>query len=150
MISAAILRKALAFGVLTMGCATAAPERSAQTGDEQPVRGGSAIVIDGAQMQGRGLTLLRLLSERVTGMSVNYSGPCPSIAMRGTKSLFGSNDPLIYIDGARALNTCVLDDLSASIVKRVEVYPSGVAQKPGYDSSRNGLILVFVVDGREG
>jgi hypothetical protein len=133
-----------------MGCATTT-DRSPAASGEPPGRGGaSAIVLDGAEMQGRGQTLLRLLAERVVGMSINYGGPCPKIAIRGAKSLFGSNDPLIYVDGARALNTCVLDDMSASTVKRVEIYPAGVAQKPGYDSSRNGLILVFVLDGREG
>jgi hypothetical protein len=137
--------------LLALGCASApAPGSDTQGDATTAVRGGSAIVVEGEDIQGRGQTLLRLLDERVSGMSVTYNGPCPSIVIRGRKSLFGSNDPLIYVDGARALNTCVLDDLSTDVVKRIEVYPSGVAQKPGYDSSRNGLILVFVLDGTEG
>jgi hypothetical protein len=150
MIRAATLRTVSALGLLTLGCASAQSNDSIAGGGQPARNGGSAIVVDGTEIQGRGQTLLRLLDERVSGMSVNYSGPCPSIVIRGAKSLFGSNDPLIYVDGARALNTCVLDDMSSALVKRVEIYPSGVAQKPGYDSSRNGLILVFVLDGREG
>ena len=110
---------------------------------------GSAIVLEGEDIKGRGQTLLRLMSERITGMSVNYSGTCPAIQLRGKKSMFGNNDPLIYVDGARALNTCVLDDMSPDPVKRVEVYPGGVSHRPGYDRSRNGLILVFVLNGSE-
>jgi hypothetical protein len=136
--------------LLVLGCASAPTRISDASRDASPAARGSAIVVDGEDIQGRGQTLLRLLDERVSGMSVSYAGPCPSIVIRGHKSLFGSNDPLIYVDGARALNTCVLDDLSTDVVKRIEVYPSGVAHKPGYDSSRNGLILVFVLNGTEG
>jgi hypothetical protein len=138
-------------GFLGLGCAGAAPASRSGADGEQGVRNtGSAIVIEGEDIQGRGQTLLRVMAERVSSMSVDYSGPCPSIQIRGRKSLFGSNDPLIYVDGARALNTCVLDDMSPDPVKRVEVYPSGVSHRPGYDTSRNGLILVFVLNGSEG
>ena len=40
--------------------------------------------------------------------------------------------------------------MSPDPVSRVEVYLSGVSHRPGYDTSRNGLILVFVLDGTEG
>ena len=137
-------------GLFGLGCA-GAPTQSPRAGEVEAARNsGSAIVLEGEDFRGRGQTLLRLMAERVSGMSVNYGGPCPSIQLRGTKSMFGSNDPLIYIDGARALNTCVLDDMSPDPVSRVEIYPSGVSNRPGYDFNRNGLILVFVLDGTEG
>jgi hypothetical protein len=136
--------------LFALGCASA-PARSREADEEaSKAARGTAIVVDGEDIKGRAQTLLRLLDERVSSLDVNYGGPCPSIVIRGHKSLFGSNDPLIYVDGARALNTCVLDDLTTDVVKRIEVYPSGQAHRPGYDSSRNGLILVFVLDGREG
>jgi hypothetical protein len=131
-----------------LGCASN-PVRVSEGDPGGSLPRGSAIVVQGEDIKGRGSTLLRLLDERVSGMDVSYSGPCPSIVIRGRKSIFGDNNPLIYVDGARALNTCVLDDLATDVIKRVEVYPSGVAHKPGYDSSRNGLILVFVLDGSE-
>jgi hypothetical protein len=134
-----------------LGCAGAAGGgRIGANGESEARNTGSAIVVQGEELQGRGVTLLAALDHRVSGLTVNYGPSCPEIQMRGVKSLFGSRDPLIYIDGARALDTCVLDDLATSVVKRVEVYPSGAARKPGYDSSRNGLILVFVLDGSEG
>jgi hypothetical protein len=139
-----------ALGFLAAGCAAAPAEGPAATDGAPNARNtGSAIVLDADDFQGRGQTLLRLMAERITGMSVNYGGPCPAIQLRGKKSLFGSNDPLIYVDGARALNTCVLDDMSPDPVSRVEVYPGGVSHRPGYDTSRNGLILVFVLNGAE-
>jgi hypothetical protein len=150
MIRTAGLRTAPAIALLALGCASAPARTSGSGRDAPPAARGSAIVVQGEDIQGRGQTLLRLLDERVSGMSVTYNGPCPSIIIRGRKSIFGDNDPLIYVDGARALNTCVLDDLSTDVVKRIEVYPSGVAFKPGYDSSRNGLILVYVLNGTEG
>src|SRR5688500_11154649 len=118
------LRTASALGLFALGCASATPpERGAPNGPSAARNTGSAIVLEGSDMKGRGQTLLRLMAERVSGMSVNYGGPCPSIQIRGRKSLFGNNDPLIYVDGARALNTCVLDDMSPYPVQRLEVYP---------------------------
>jgi hypothetical protein len=137
-------------GFLALGCAGAAPPRPGPDSEREARNTGSAIVLEGEDFKGRSQSLLRLMVERVSAMSVSYNGPCPSIVIRGHKSLFGSNDPLIYVDGARAMNTCVLDDMSPDPVKRVEVYPSGVSHRPGYDTSRNGLILVFVLDGTEG
>ena len=136
-------------GLFGFGCASVTSQPRRASDDEAPRNSGSAIVLEGEEFRGRGQTLLRLMAERVSGMSVNYGGACPSIQIRGRKSLFGNNDPLIYVDGARALNTCVLDDMSPDPVQRVEVYPSGVSNRPGYDTSRNGLILVFVLDGSE-
>jgi hypothetical protein len=144
------LKTAWALGLLALGCATAPPEERGAADAPATRNTGSAIVLEGEDFRGRGQTLLRIMAERVSGMSVNYGGQCPSIQIRGRKSLFGNNDPLIYVDGARALNTCVLDDMSPDPVQRVEVYPSGVSYRPGYDTSRNGLILVFVLDGSEG
>ena len=133
--------------LLALGCAGPSVPPGADV--DRPVGRGAdgAIVLEGAELHGRGQPLLRLLDDRFSGIEVSYGGPCPAIQIRGRKSLFGSNGPLIYVDGARALDTCVLDDLAADAVRRIEVYPSGAAHKPGYDSSRNGLILVFVLDG---
>jgi hypothetical protein len=149
MIRSVRLGTAAALTLLSLGCVSASG-RGSNAAAQDPAARGTAIVVEGEEIQGRGQSLLRLLDERVSSMDVSYSGPCPSIVIRGRKSIFGDNDPLIYVDGARALNTCVLNDLATDVVKRIEVYLSGVAHKPGYDSSRNGLILVFVLNGTEG
>ena len=93
-------------------------------------------------------TLLDFLYTRISGMVVDYgSRPCPSIQLRGRKSLFGSNSPVVYVDGVRTANSCVLDMLYTWDISRVEVYPMGVSNRPGYEAHPNGLILVFIHDG---
>lgn len=109
---------------------------------------GSGIVFSGPDIREHGGTLLAFLYARISGMVVDYrSQPCPSIQLRGRKSLFGSSNPAVYVDGARAANSCVLNMLSTWDISRVEVYPMGVSHRPGYKAHPNGLILVFVHDG---
>ena len=109
---------------------------------------GSGMVFSGPEMREYRGTLLAFLYPRISGMVVNYgSSLCPSIKFRGQKSLFGSNDPVVYVDGVRTANSCILEMLSTSDISRVEVYPMGVSHRPGYEANPNGLILVFVLDG---
>ena len=94
--------------------------------------------------------MLRYLYARIPGMQVDYSSPvCPRVHIRGRKSLIGSSDPIVYVDGARTANSCVLDDLHTRDLSRVEVYPMGVSNRPGYEAHPNGLILVFLRNGTE-
>jgi hypothetical protein len=108
-------------------------------------------VLSGPSLRDHGGTLLAYLYGRVSGMQVDYSSvPCPSIQIRGRKSLYGSTDPVVYVDGARTANSCVLEQLLTRDLQRVEVYPMGVANRPGYEAHPNGLILVFLLDGPGG
>jgi hypothetical protein len=112
--------------------------------------GANGIVLAGAALDDHGGTLLSFLFMRMSGMTVDRSTyPCPSIQLRGRKSLFGSNSPVIYVDGVRTANSCVLEMLNTRDLTRVEVYPMGVSLRPGYEAHPNGLILVFVKDGSE-
>jgi hypothetical protein len=61
----------------------------------------------------------------------------------------GSSRPEVYVDGTRMTDTCILDQIRSTEVKRVEIYPGGLADKAGYASSANGLIAVFLIDGTE-
>lgn len=108
----------------------------------------SGIVLSGRDLREHGGTLLGFLYSRVSGMVVDYAAqPCPSVQIRGRKSLTGSNSPVVYVDGTRTANSCVLEMLSTRDLSRVEVYPMGVSNRPGYEAHPNGLILVFVRDG---
>jgi hypothetical protein len=69
---------------------------------------------------------------------------CPQITLRGTASFQSAVDPHVYVDGARATDTCVLEMLDARDVERIEVYPSGLSPRPGYGTHAEGLILVFM------
>lgn len=110
----------------------------------------AGMVLTGPDLYEHGGTLLRYLYARIPGMQVDYSSPvCPLVRIRGRKSITGSNDPIVYVDGARTANSCVLDDLHTRDLSRVEVYPMGVSNRPGYEAHPNGLILVFLRDGTE-
>jgi hypothetical protein len=98
-----------------------------------------------ADFQGRG-SILSVIQRRTAGMQVRRppSDPCPEIMLRGQTSLQGSNSPVIYVDGTRTSDTCILDMLNINDVERVEVYPMGVAPGGTHRNSPTGLILVFL------
>jgi hypothetical protein len=107
----------------------------------------SGVVLDGNQLAA-GETLLRSLVGRMANLEVLRSNRgCPEVHLRGRQTILASPGPSIYVDGARAVNTCVLDEIAPSEVRRVEVYPMGVHN--GYAADRNGLILVFLRDGTD-
>ena len=134
----------------TFACGGAARQSRSATGSSRLPgnNAGSGIVFSGPDMQEHGGTLLAFLSPRISGMVVDFgSQPCPGIQMRGQKSLFGSSDPVVYVDGVRTANSCVLQMLSTRDIMSVEVYPMGLSHRPGYEAHPNGLILVFMNDG---
>ena len=141
----------LTFLLLAPAFSCAGPQQSRSVAGVSPSPGnnaGSGRVFSGPELREYGGTLLAFLYARISGMVVDYgSQPCPSVQLRGRKSLFGSNDPGVYVDGARTANICVLEMLSTWDISRVEVYPMGVSNRPGYVAHPNGLILVFVQDG---
>ncbi|MHB1168260.1 MAG: TonB-dependent receptor plug domain-containing protein [Longimicrobiales bacterium] len=123
-----------------MAACASSPGRG--NGEDEP--GGHATVIDEQTLQQSGGNVLNILPSHVAGMRIKHTDNCPEILMRGTRSLMNSNDPVIYVDGTRSGNTCVLQTLVPSDIHRIEVYPMGVTQRPGYRNSPNGLILVFM------
>jgi hypothetical protein len=137
--------------LLLAGCSTVSGGRAGASHppDGGPARGTSALVLSGEQVWGQTGTLLGVLSRRVAGLRVQQTGAssCPAIVLRGRTSIFGSSDPGVYVNGVRAQDTCILDLTNALDVERVEVYPMGTTQRPGYRANPNGLILVFLRDG---
>jgi hypothetical protein len=110
--------------------------------------GGSAsrvLTLDERQLANRAGTLLHVLRMDAGPMLVRETAGCPEITFRGSKRFYGVGTPSIYVNGMRALNTCVLEEFAATDVRLVEIYPSGVANRPGYANSSDGLILVFLL-----
>ena len=108
----------------------------------------SAVVLEGDELIA-GETLLRSLVGRMANIEVlNSNRGCPEVHLRGRQSILSKAGPSVYVDGARASNTCVLVEIAPGDVRRVEVYPMGV--RSGYASDRNGLILIFMRDGNDG
>jgi hypothetical protein len=129
-------------------CAQNAPHaRELASGTPQPKRSG-AYVIDAKSLQEEQRTLLEMMRLRFPTMEVQGSMGCPLIQFRGRNTLFTRSDPAIYLDGQRAANTCILEELTTMDLALVEVYPSGIP-RPGYRTNANGVIIIFVRKGEE-
>ena len=87
---------------------------------------------------------LELLTARVPSLTVRTDAVGGStrseIRIRGNASVFRSNMPSIYVDGARA-DIVYLEDLSATEVRRIRVLRGPSAASP-YPDAANGVILV--------
>lgn len=132
--------------LMTSGLALAACGASTGAGDEADVRGqsGGTAIYGEALRDGSG-SVLETLRGKVPGLDIRSdAGPCPRITLRNDASYQTQVNPLVYVDGTRAMDTCVLESLRGRDVERVEVYPTGVTPRPGYDMHAHGLILVFL------
>jgi hypothetical protein len=137
---------------LAAGCGPAiAPAASGLT-DRDPVmserHNGTATIVTGAQLRGGGSSLLDGLRSRIANFRVERSQPCPEVRLRGQRSVVGNSNPVVYVNGTRAANTCVLEQILPMDVDAVEVYANGVSSRPGYRNSPTGLVLVFTRTGR--
>jgi hypothetical protein len=106
-------------------------------------RGG--FVIDGRALEDGPGSIIATLTGKVPNFRLQRnSGRCPIITLRNAVSFVDVVNPHVYVDGTRATDTCVLTQLRAHDVARVEVYPQGFTQRPGYGRHAHGLILVFM------
>jgi hypothetical protein len=125
--------------LLSGGCAGTASRPDGSTGSGA----GNAIVIEDEAIDSSRGTLLTIMQDHVRGMTVNRSADCPHIVLRGGMGRSQAAEALVYIDGQRFSDTCVLDTVNLETIATIEVYPSGVTNRPGYFSNSGGLILVF-------
>jgi hypothetical protein len=135
----------LAFPALLTAC-SAMNQIGEETGRSAGI--GNAIVIEDESLESSRGSVISILQTNVRGMSVSRTEICPHIVLRGG-SRTQTSEVLVYLDGQRISDTCILDALDADALARVEVYPSGVTQRPGYRSNNGGLILVFTKNGSE-
>lgn len=119
-----------------------------QEGPAAPRENRTVWVVQGAQMTA-GQTVLEGLRARYPSMQVRSSERCPELVLRGRSSIQGFSAPLVYVDGQRAADGCILGMLRAGEVDRVEIYPTGHTSRPGYFGHGTGLVLVFTLDGVE-
>ena len=118
-----------------------------ETGESAGI--GNAIVIeDESFASGRG-SVISIIQNNVRGMNVSRTDVCPHIVLRGGGGRSQATEALIYVDGQRMSDTCILESLNIDAIGRVEVYPGGITQRPGYRSNNGGLILVFMKNGTD-
>lgn len=120
---------------------------------ERSARGGvrmedGAMVLTGASLVDGGGDVLRAMAGKVPNFRVRrIRDQCPQITLRNAVSYQSVVNPHVYVDGARATDTCVLESLQAQDVERVEIYATGVTNRPGYGRHAHGLILIFMRSG---
>jgi hypothetical protein len=105
-----------------------------------------AFVITGEDLSdGRG-DVLNAMIGKVPNFRVQRPSmqTCPQITIRNATSYATVVNPHVYVDGTRSQDTCILESLRTSDVDRVEVYPAGFTNRPGYGRHAHGLILVFM------
>lgn len=105
-------------------------------------RTGSARVLAREEIGDHGM-VLDALARSIPGVRAHRLSSCPQIELRGRSSLTTPTNPLVYVDGTRTGDTCILSTLRAEDVQRVEVYPNGVSPRPGYSTHHGGLVLIF-------
>lgn len=128
-------------------CVAAAP---AGEGAGRGNRGSVTVLTRDELRRSGGGDLLTALAGRIALMRVerrSATSPCPVITLRGDRTLIGSRNPMVFVDGTEMTDTCALMQIRTDDVSLVEVYPGGLTQRPGYRASANGLILVFLVGG---
>ncbi len=108
----------------------------------------------------------QLLQGRVAGATVNaqsaQAGTASLINFRGTSSVFGSQTPVIYVDGVRVDNSqstaagtggeqsSALADLLTSDIERIEITKGGAASTLYGSDAATGVIQIFTKRGRPG
>jgi hypothetical protein len=53
------------------------------------------------------------------------------------------DNPSLYVDGTLMSDTCPLQQIPVTDVRSVEVYPGGIASRPGIRRNPFGIIMVF-------
>src|SRR5688500_9053356 len=76
--------------------------------DSDDATAGNAIVMRGADM--RAGNLLDAVRGRAPTMTITTTrtGECPRSVFRGQRSVQNQDNPGIYVDGTRMLDTCIL------------------------------------------
>lgn len=125
------------------GASRSAPDSEAGRG---VVFEGGAIIVSGEALEDGPGSLLAAMSGKVPNFRVRRpaSSTCPEITLRGHSSFQNVANPLVYVDGSRTNDTCILESIRTDDVERVEVYPQGFTTRPGYATHGPGLILVFM------
>lgn len=119
------------------------PVRSTGFDPELSSSGSTGIVLTADQLSFESGSLLEAMSRHILSMKVDMSYGCPSLSLRGINTTPGVIEPVIYVDGAKTFDTCILDMMPVNDVERVEVYPSGVSHRSGLYGNTRGLIVIF-------
>jgi hypothetical protein len=139
----------LPFAVLFCAGCTALSAGNHTTSRPESGRMGNGIVITADQLLRSRSNLVQLLTARIANAQLIRVDGCETMQIRGRKSILSPVLPSVYVDGQHTISSCSLAMLNPMDIERVEIYPMGVTQRPGYHSSAGGLILVFLKAGED-
>lgn len=135
----------LTLTLLSGACATG------RGGEDENLSGmsheGGAFVLTGMALEDGSGSVLGAMAGKVPNFRIHgqrMQGSCPVITLRNAVTFRSVVNPHVYVDGTRATDTCVLEQLRTVDVSRVEVYPMGFTRRPGYGVHAHGLILIFM------
>ncbi|MEO5682493.1 MAG: SusC/RagA family TonB-linked outer membrane protein [Chitinophagaceae bacterium] len=97
------------------------------------------------------LNALEALKGNVPGLSVgavNSAGGQPSVQIRGQRSISGSNDPLILLDGVIFLGS--ISDINPNDIASFDVLKDAVSAAAYGSRSANGIIAITTKKGKSG
>ena len=106
---------------------------------------GGATILSGRALDDRRGSVLDSLQGSVPGVQIRKQrDQCPLVTLRSHVTFESVVNPMVYVDGTRAIDTCILEALRTDDVESVEIYPMGVTTRGGSATHAHGLILVFM------
>lgn len=97
------------------------------------------------------LNALESIKGNVAGLDIgatNSAGGQPSMQMRGQKSISGSNDPLIVVDGVIFMGS--IGDINPNDIASYDVLKDATSAAAYGSRSANGVIIITTKKGRSG
>ncbi|MDR2042063.1 MAG: TonB-dependent receptor [Tannerella sp.] len=97
------------------------------------------------------LNALEALKGAVAGLDIgatNSAGGQPSMQLRGQKSISGSNDPLIVVDGVIYMGS--LNDINPNDIASYDILKDATSAAAYGSRSANGVIIITTRKGRTG
>lgn len=97
------------------------------------------------------LNALESIKGNVAGLDIgatNSAGGEPSMQMRGQKSISGSNDPLIVVDGVIFMGS--ISDINPNDIASYDILKDATSAAAYGSRSANGVIIITTKKGRSG
>lgn len=97
------------------------------------------------------LNALESIKGNVAGLDIgatNSAGGQPSMQMRGQKSISGSNDPLIVVDGVIFMGS--INDINPNDIASYDILKDATSAAAYGSRSANGVIIITTKKGRSG
>lgn len=97
------------------------------------------------------LNALESIKGNVAGLDIgatNSAGGQPSMQMRGQKSISGSNDPLIVVDGVIYMGS--INDINPNDISSFDILKDATSAAAYGSRSANGVIIITTKKGRQG